>query len=98
MDKNSLGGSVIAAIKAANIPAVFEEAIINAYRRTGGGSARGNDGKTNKTGTPKWDPKSPRCRLHRKFKDKAYSCLGGNCLDRDKTLAKPPDRKSSGSF
>ena len=81
--------SVIAAIRAANIPIGQEEAVIHAYRRSGGGHTKVGD---NKTKTPF------KCYPHRKFGDKAYTCQGGDCVDKGKQLAKKPDNNSSGSF
>ena len=79
--------SVISAIKASNISASHEEAVIAAYKRTGGGAAKGSGDRS----------KKKQCRYHRQFKDKAYNCAGGDCADKAK-LAKPPDKKSSGSY
>ena len=59
---------------------------IAAFRQA---ATRGRGGHTN--GKQPNRNKSQKCRSHARYGDRAYTCMKGNCPDRNKPLPTPPE-------
>ena len=68
-----------------------DPAVIAAVKQAGKFKRRDNNNNRQRDNTQ--DNQSKRCTPHEKYGRKAYTCYGNGCPDKDKPLAKKPDKK-----
>ena len=68
-----------------------DPAVIAAVKQAGKFKRRDNNNNRQRDNTQ--NNQSKRCTPHEKYGRKAYTCYGNGCPDKDKPLAKKPDKK-----